>query len=364
MEQQKTDTANAQARKDEGGDLDEKIAKAFFEDGEPAAQGEDKAAVEQDGGDAKKEAVAEAQDDAGQPDGDGSAGQDEGDGSADGSEAGGEQKAQPEDADEDISELLDESGAVDVDKLKKLAKSAKHAQKLIGQTAKDREKIKKLPELEQQAAFLSQLRERVKQDPELQEALRRSDARARGLPVPQAQAPAKSQDEVAPENVDEEVRKAMAKGEYKRAVSLAMRSDPEFREFQKTRQQLEAETMERRKRDEEARVQSELSTFKTKYNGVLFGDGADTELYEAWREEVNDNRTYEESLAVAAFKLGRLPAAAAQKNTKPVQGAGAKAQALGAGRGAKPTIPLSKSKQKDEVWEGFNPKTFKEALNG
>lgn len=327
--------AKPQAHSQEDGDLDEKIAKVLSDDGEPEGEAE------------TQEADERTPDNAGESE----------------SSEGSEEAAQA-DPDEDISDLLDEEKQLDLERVKKLAKSYKHAQKLVGETSKERERLKKLPQLEKDASAAQVIRQYAANDPEFAEAIRQADARARGIKTPAKQPERRSESEKTPEEIEKELKEAMAKGDYRTFARLAPELNPDFREFRETKQKLAQAEERSRRQAMEAQIAAEKAEFEAKFEGVLFGpkqpgkhrEVLDQELYDAFSNEVNDNLTFEQAFYVAAGKLGRLP-----ERKKP-KADPAKAQAMQAGRGVK-NSPVVTSEKDDGEWEGFTKKSFRAHLN-
>jgi hypothetical protein len=290
--------------------------------------------------------------------------------------AGSEQDAvaedaegQPEPGDDaalDVSDLLDEDGNIDLDKVRKLKKSAVEAQKLVGKTAKDREKLKQLPQIEKEAAWYREFDRLARAEPGIIEAVKRARAKELGMSVPAEVPQPKHEDPAAAAaEAEKKVSELMRQGKYAEASRLMIQSSPEFREFQEDKSRREQERIERQRRETIAAIAKEREEFERKYEGVLYGpvkaDGSrdvlDEELFDALYRNVNDHTTYENALAIAAFQLGR----SVIKSTKtPAKPDGAKAQALSSGRGTKPAQP-SKSEDKED-WFGLNPKSVDQFL--
>lgn len=347
-EEESTETPQADTEATAQEQDDAKIAK--WMQGE--SQGEDEAKQP------AEEEVAEGdgvQDKAGEPE--------EADGKE--QESGEPAAGQPEEV--DIKDMLDDEGNIDLEKVRKFKKSYTEAQKLVGKTAKDREKLKLLPQIEQEAAHYREFDRIFRSSPEVQQAVQQAVARERGMSVPAA--PKKQPENPAvDEDAEKKISELMRAGKYAEANRLSLRTSPEFQEFQEYKARLEQERAERQRLAQLDAIARERDEFEKEYEGVLFGpkkadntrDILDQELYDAFYAEVNDHTPFKKAFAVAAFNLGRTPVSNKKTNTTPAKPSGAKAQAMQTARGTKPTQPSKPSKGDD--WMGLNPKNIDSLL--
>lgn len=247
-----------------------------------------------------------------------------------------------------LAEMRGEDGEIDPVKAAKIAKSYKHAQKLIGQTAKDRELLKVA---QQKAQTFDQLDILVGKHPELKAAFERAIQKERGIAVPDP-APVAPKEPETPKLSSEELNKQMSElfraGKFDAAVALYNQHDPRVIAAQRAAEELKQADARRQaewqRAQEEARYAHELQEFRGKYKGSLFSDKGevlDAELWNGIQAVYSEGKgvTYEEALWLAERKLGR------SLGSKP-KADPAKAQAARVPQGAKPKQPPAGKKPK------------------
>lgn len=259
----------------------------------------------------------------------------------------GQPDAEQESEDEQfLAEMRGEDGEIDPVKAAKIAKSYKHAQKLIGQTAKDREALKLA---QQKAQTFDQLDILVGKHPSLKAEFERAIQKERGIPVPDP-APVAPKEPETPKLSSEELNKQMSElfraGKFDAAVALYNQYDPRVQAAQRAADELKQAEARRQaewhRSQEEAKYAHELQDFRGKYKGTLFSDKGevlDAELWGGIQAVYSEGKgvTYEEALWLAERKLGR------SLGKKPKVDP-AKAQAARAPQGAKPKQPQAGKK--------------------
>lgn len=240
--------------------------------------------------------------------------------------------------DVDITDLRDEKGSFDLKKVANLKKSYEHAQKLVGQTAKEREKLNKLPQLEDAAAKLGYLEELAALNP----AILAEVDRAKQVKAGRASAPAQPAAN-KPEDVEKVVSESMAKGKYRDAVKAIIDSDPEIQELRRHKAELAELKRQEAEKAQQNEWRREREAWQSAYNGVIFdakGKVIDQELYDKINNEtLGQTATYEDATLLAMAKLGR------SFNTKP-SNTKAKAQASASPQGR---APARKPASEDDV---------------
>ncbi len=235
----------------------------------------------------------------------------------------------PDEYAEALKTFKTDKGEVD---LGKLAKSYVEAQKLIGKTAKERERLNRLPEYEQKARLADDITRLANSHPDVALAIQTAVARERGQVSPpvQAQQPQRA---VQPENVKQKVTELMTAGHIDEAVSLAVESSPAYQRMMQLEDERRAAEARRAQEEQRQTLSREVSEFKRKYTGVIWDDAGAVKDQEMYDKIVNDTvrrtATYEDALKLAAYELGRMP-------TKKAEPDPAKAQAMNQPKGAKP----------------------------
>ena len=236
---------------------------------------------------------------------------------------------------EELRELLTEDGkGFDIGKVKNLKKSHDEAQKRVGRTAKERERLKSLEQAEPKIRAFDQFDALVRADPELQDTLHRAVARSRGVPVEHRGA-------ARPEDLRKEVTELMKAGHVDVAVEKRIRSRPAYHESHETKQRLEAQAAAQEKARQDAENDRELAAARAKW-----GPSADEEVMEKFRECIPQTASYDAAFKLAFFELGRTPSG----TKKPATEAAVKAAATGVPQGAKGAL---RKVQSNEVFFGI-----------
>lgn len=282
-------------------DLDAELVKALHDEPEAAqATPEGKAEAEQPEAAAdESNPEAEAPANEGQPE-------------AEGSEAAGLAD------DVEIKDLLDEGGKLDLNKIKNLKKSHAHAQKLVGQTAKDRENLKYLAEYQKKAGLLDTFEQLTSLNPNILEEVKRAQMAQRGAPMqPQAQHPNK-------EETRKKIAEKMRGGEYEEAFNAWLNDNPEVQEFRRTK----AELAEFKRQQQEEAQKKSWREEREKWQGDnrdIFnekGDVVDQELYDYIQNNtLGRTASYKDATTLARAELGRLPAQKPKTNAAKTQAA-------------------------------------------
>lgn len=246
-----------------------------------------------------------------------------------------------------LKTFQDDQGELD---LGKLAKSYVEAQKLIGKTAKERERLNRLPEYEQKARLADDITRLANSHPDVALAIQTAVARERGQASPPAQAQ-QPQRAAQPENIKQKVTELMTAGHIDEAVSLAVESSPAYQRMIQLEEERRAAEARRAQEEQRQTLSREVSDFKRKYTGVLFDEAGAVKDQEMYDKIVNDTvrrtASYEDALKLAAYELGRMP-------TKKAEPDPAKAQAMNQPKGTKPKAKPRSS----EVMPGLDEETF------